>query len=369
MKLWLLIGVLLGAVAATGALLVAASGVIPIKASSGHFAITEWFLQFSKKRSVAMHTLGMKLRPLDDPSLVIKGAGSYEVGCRPCHGSPELRNPRIPRAMLPPPPYLPDRVGEWEPEELFYIVKHGIKFTGMPAWPSQQRDDEVEAMVAFLVKSPGLDVAGYRRLVHGDAATEPVSSKEPLAELEGNDAPPRLARENCARCHGPKGLGRLGAHPRLAGQREAYLLNALKAYASDKRYSGIMQPIAAALTREEMRDLASYYANLPSGSQPGAAALPAEQVERGRKIANEGIPAQGVATCSECHGPNPTKRNPAYPLLAGLHPDYLELQLQLLQDRQRGGSSYIHIMHKIVPRLGEEQLRDVALYYASQPAP
>src|SRR5687768_7003788 len=59
-----------------GGFLGAASGIIPIKASSGHWAITRWFLQFSKQRSVATHTLGMESIPLDEPSLVLKGAGT-----------------------------------------------------------------------------------------------------------------------------------------------------------------------------------------------------------------------------------------------------------------------------------------------------
>jgi hypothetical protein len=47
----------------------------------------------------------------------------------------------VANAMTPRQPHLPDSVSKWKPEELFYIVKHGIKFTGMPAWPTQQRDE------------------------------------------------------------------------------------------------------------------------------------------------------------------------------------------------------------------------------------
>src|SRR5688572_21118940 len=158
-----------GLALALGGLVVAASGAVPIEASSGHWAITEWFLQFSKRRSVATHTLGMDLPALESPSLVLKGAGHYETGCRPCHGGPDLRRPTLARAMTPPPPDLRGRVAEWDSEELFYIVKHGIKLTGMPAWPTQERDDEVLAVVAFLLELPDLDADGYRRLVHGDA--------------------------------------------------------------------------------------------------------------------------------------------------------------------------------------------------------
>jgi mono/diheme cytochrome c family protein len=127
---------------------------MPLKASSGHWAITAWFLHFTMRRSVATHSPGLQAPALDVPRLVLQGAGHYETGCRPCHGSVDLPLPRIAQQMTPPPPYLPPRITTWEPEELFYIVKHGVKFTGMPAWPSQQRDDEVWAMVAFLLMRP-----------------------------------------------------------------------------------------------------------------------------------------------------------------------------------------------------------------------
>ena len=59
--------------------------------------------------------------------------------------------------MLPQPPYLGTVVEKRSPQQLFYVIKHGIKFTGMPAWPAQSRDDEVWSVVAFLLELPKLD--------------------------------------------------------------------------------------------------------------------------------------------------------------------------------------------------------------------
>ena len=119
----------LGAVAtllAVGALLVVVSGIVPIKASAGHWAITEMFLQFAKRRSVATHAIGIKVPPLDDRALVLKGAGHFEGGCRPCHGRPGEPPPRIPQAMTPKAPALAARIGICTPAQFFYIVKLGI---------------------------------------------------------------------------------------------------------------------------------------------------------------------------------------------------------------------------------------------------
>jgi cytochrome c553 len=58
-------------------------------------------------------------------------------------------------------------------------------------------------------------------------------------------------------------------------------------------------------------------------------------------------------------------RNPAYPLVAGQYADYLVLQLELFKKQHRGGTAYAHLMHTVAVRLTPEQMRDVALYYAS----
>ena len=122
---------------AIGAMMVAAvmviSGVVPIYASSGHWRITAAFLDFAKTRSVSTHAWGIEAPPLDDEALVLRGAGQYESSCLPCHGGPARGLPPVMAAMTPSPPALTDRLTKWAPEELFSIVKHGIKFTGMPA--------------------------------------------------------------------------------------------------------------------------------------------------------------------------------------------------------------------------------------------
>lgn len=359
-----LLAALLGLVVALGGLAVSASGIIPIAASSGHFAITSWFLHFSMQRSVATHTLGRELPALDDPVLVLRGAGHYETGCRPCHGAPDLLVPGVPRSMLPPPPYLPDVASEWQPKELFYIVKHGVKFTGMPMWPTQERDDEVLAVVAFLVKLPGMDADAYRRLVHGPAQPAALAVAAPEANLPASPAPTSALAATCARCHGNRGEGRENAaFPRLAGQRADYLANALRAYANAERYSGIMQPIAAGLRAQEITELATYYASLPA---PPHVDVDPQQLALGRAVALRGVPAERVPACADCHGPRAKEKNSAYPILSGQYPEFLMQQLDLLKQGHRGGSRYVHIMHRVVNGLTAEQMHAVAAFYAAQ---
>jgi cytochrome c553 len=230
----------------------------------------------------------------------------------------------------------------------------------MPAWPAQERDDEVWAVVAFLLELPELDAAEYRALALG--GEEPAAETAPIADLDLSPASRATLRESCTRCHGGLGLGRKGAAPSLAGQRPAYLRNALEAYARGERKSGIMRPLAASLDDGTIRELAEHYAGLPPAQpvrgDPGA-------IERGEAIAHRGIPSQSIPSCADCHGPGDTRRNAAYPGLAGQHADYLVLQLELFEHDRRGGSVFASLMRPIAARLTPEQMRDAAAYYAS----
>lgn len=169
------------------------------------------------RRSLATHTLGVKPPTLDTPDLVLQGAGHYETGCRPCHGSPGAPMPRVPQQMTPHPPNLLPVIAELQPDELFYVVKHGVKFTGMPAWPTQQR----------------------------------VPS--------------------CVDCHGPGSAPRNPVFPILAGQYADYLALQLQLFKAQHRggstYAHLMHPVSAWLTAADGRDVALYYASLKSGSE------------------------------------------------------------------------------------------------------
>ena len=347
-------------VAGFGGFLVVASGIVPIKASSGHWPITAWILNFAMQRSVVMHSIGAETPRLDDRGLIVKGATHYDFGCRPCHGGPDLPQPVIAGKMTPHPPHLPPAIPKWQADELFYIVKHGVKFTGMPAWPAQQRDDEVWAMVAFLLQLPRLTAAEYYKI-----ARSSTTASAPIENLTESNQTPRVVRENCSRCHAvDNGGDALGAFPILAGQRPNYIFASLLAFARGERHSGIMQPIAANLSAPDLRAIALYYSGLPRPA-PSATAASTSAAERGKEIATRGIGSRRIPACSACHGPGSRSRNPIYPDLAGQHAEYLELQLELFKSNKRGGTPYAHIMSLIAGRLTAEQMQEVASYYAA----
>ena len=327
-------------VVALGVALVVLSGIIPIEASKGHWRATAFILDLIKRRSVDFHSRSIEPPALDRPSLVARGAAHYERGCRPCHGSPAAARPPLVMKMTPHPPFLPERVERWTDAELFQIVKHGIKFTGMPAWPAPSRNDEVWAMVAFLRSLDRLDARRYWRLAVGEPA-HPGSSLPVIAV--------------CAAGHGVNGLGRDGGgFPVLAGQSAAYMNRALDAYARGTRSSGVMTPVAAALDSEARDAVVAHYARQPPPTTVSAKA--------GEALALRGDPSRRIPACVECH--RRSDRHPDYPRLDGQHAEYLLLQLQLFKAGARGGSPLAEIMQPIAERLTPAQQQDVAAYFS-----
>lgn len=263
--------------------------------------------------------------------------------------------------MTPAPPKLEDRIEEWKAEELFWIVKHGVKFTGMPAWPAQNRDDEIWSMVAFLEALPEMDASTYRALAFGDTSTSDPQARTLSAQS-------RSALVDCVRCHGQDGLGSTtGAFPRLDIQSGHYLREALFAYASANRSSGIMEHAVSGLTEEDLDALAEYYGSRPIAQLPSTSADQA-LLRRGEEIAILGIPDEDVAACSGCHDETLTGNRVMFPRLAGQYRIYLEQQLRLFanEEETRGGGMFAHLMAQASHDLSESDIKAVAAWYATQ---
>jgi len=346
------------AVLAFGALLFAASGLYSVAASRGHFAVTRWMLEFGMRRSVATHSLGISTPQLDDADLIRLGAGHFYGGCAPCHGAPgERRNPIVAN-MLPPPPSLARAAPTWSTSELFWIVRNGLKYTGMPAWPEYRRDDEVWAVVAFLRKLPTMEAPEYRALATGHAQSQHRTAQE-LARLGSDQA----AASACVRCHGDEETeptSRLV--PKLAGQSERYLAMALRQYADGSRPSGIMRPLAAELDADAIAHLSRYYSRLPiRGGAFQTAEASSGEIRRGREIAHHGVAASGIPPCLACH----SGTAPTFPKLTGQYAAYSVGQLHLFRAGIRQGTTYAAIMAPIARRLTDRQIIDVAAYFES----
>lgn len=335
------------------------SGIYNVAASEDHWRIVTWILEQVRVRSVETRSFFVeKAPPLDDSELVKLGAAHFEGGCTPCHSQPGESRNAIVLSMLPPPPPLGRAVADNDAKELFWVVKHGLKFSAMPAWPSQERDDEVWAMTSFLVRLPDLSQEAFHELSGSTRVSNERRSNRELAESSKS-----VALTQCIRCHGDASTPPLSQLvPLLNGQSSAYLERALSEYAAGNRASGIMQPVAGLLEPDERRRLATWFSRLDTPSQQTPVAR--EDVERGRELAIAGDTDSGIPPCLSCHSEH--HRN-TFPSLAGQNSRYLQTQLGLFKSGSRDDTVYARIMTVVAERLTKSQVRDAAAYFASLP--
>jgi mono/diheme cytochrome c family protein len=139
------------------------SGFYNIGADSPHEPLAYRFLTMLREHSVRRHAKNITVPNLDDPALVLKGAGQYAAMCTGCHLAPGMSHSEIRAGLYPQPPNLSQQ--PIDPREAFWIIKHGIKMSGMPAWGATHDDQTIWSMVAFLRKLPGMTPAQYKDIV------------------------------------------------------------------------------------------------------------------------------------------------------------------------------------------------------------
>jgi cytochrome c553 len=207
--------------------------------------------------------------------------------------------------------------------------------------------------LALGLKRPG----GLFHATPGDVPPTLDSLKQgrELAIRGGHSAAP------CATCHGLRGEGNddVGA-PRLAGLPAWYQLKQIKDYARGARKNAVMEPIAAALSDDEARHLASYYAAL-------TAPVPVPPTARGDKsfgaqLASYGNAERAIPACGNCHGPLGTGLSPSVPYLAGQHARYLADQLRGWLEGSRANDEN-RVMHSVAQKMTSEDIRAVTEYY------
>ncbi len=148
------------------------SGAYNIAATDPHTEVGQWLLATTKEQSIAGHAKGLATPPLDDPQRVLAGFRHFKQSCEACHGAPGVSGGAFTKGMRPEPPDLAHASEHWDSAELFWIAKHGIKLTGMPAWEQVHSDEELWSIVAFMQRLPRLSAAEYRRFESMFAAFE-----------------------------------------------------------------------------------------------------------------------------------------------------------------------------------------------------
>lgn len=174
----------------------------------------------------------------------------------------------------------------------------------------------------------------------------------------GNAAAGKSKAAVCAACHGADGNSPSNMFPKMAGQGEAYLLKQLTDFKSGIRKNAIMQPMIAALTEQDMADLAAYF----SGNKTTEGGTPKEFLEDGQALYRGGNKATGVPACMACHGPTGAGIPAAkWPALSGQHASYIEAQLNAFASGTRSNDPN-KMMRDIATKMTANEIKAVAAY-------
>src|SRR5205085_3912696 len=109
--------------------------------------------------------------------MALRGAGCFRDKCVQCHGGPGVAQEEIGQTMQPLPGPLVDAPRHWRARELYWVVRHGIKMSGMPAWQQRLSEQELWEVVAFLQRLPALNARQYAEWI-ARAPAAPVCGRE-----------------------------------------------------------------------------------------------------------------------------------------------------------------------------------------------
>ena len=245
-------------------------GAYDISATDQHLAPTYWVLDTGMRRSVRQRAEEITVPNLSEIGQIQHGLALYREHCVQCHGAPGVAPAAFALGMTPAPANLVYTAREWRPAEVFWVVREGIKMTGMPAWKYRMADEDIWAIVSFMRELPALSPDEYRlRKSERTAGIDPGVPDTPDAD-RGSRAINQYA---CVTCHqipgivganapvGPP-LNEIGTRGFIAG----VLPNTPQNMVRWLRHPQAVNPKSAmpdlGVTERDARDIAAYLATL-----------------------------------------------------------------------------------------------------------
>jgi len=273
----------LGLAAAAAGTLVVYGGFYNVAATTQHWQPVYSLLEKTMHQSVQLRARGIEPPRLDDERLIVRGAGCFRDKCVQCHGAPGVAQGDIGKSMQPLPGPLVDARRRWAPRELYWVTKHGIKMSGMPAWEYRLSEEELWSVVAFLARLPDLTPRQYAEVTRvaptaaqGAPSPPACGAGAPLAPVRVADArrgERALYQYACNACHTIPGVtsSQPQVGPPLAGIADRLLIAGKLANTPDNmvrwlRHTRAVAPLSAmpemGVTEQDARDIAAYLATL-----------------------------------------------------------------------------------------------------------
>lgn len=254
-------------------------GLYDIAATEQHTRLVYGLMDYAMRRSVQARSAPLQVPELAAARRVESGAALYRGHCLQCHGAPGVAPEPLALGLTPAPANLVATARAWQPQEIFWVVKHGIKMTGMPAWEYRLRDEEIWDVVAFVRAMANMTTAEYAALAkrlpahqhpaqgHGSAAgATPVAG----AVLGDARAGKRAAQQHlCVTCHAIPGMVGANHHvgPPLAGMGTRTYIGGVVANTPENMVRWLKDPQALApgsampalgLSDRDARDIAAF---------------------------------------------------------------------------------------------------------------
>jgi mono/diheme cytochrome c family protein len=182
------------------------SGRVDVAADSPHSTLVYRLIETARDKAIDRHVRDAIVpNNLADDERIRRGAGNYAAMCVECHLAPGKSSSEIRMGLYPEPPDLSREVEMGEAARQFWVIKHGIKASGMPAWSRGGMDDaSIWDIVAFLQKMPMLSADQYTALVassdghsHGGVTEEdhPHDEASPAPHGHSDKAAPVVTRK------------------------------------------------------------------------------------------------------------------------------------------------------------------------------
>lgn len=188
-----------------------------------------------------------------------------------------------------------------------------------------------------------------------------VLSFSSFVQAQGNIEAGKLKSAACAACHGDDGNSPSNLYPKLAGQHATYLEKQLQQFKNGERANAIMMGMSAALSAQDMQDLAAYYASntaTPETVSPEIASL-------GQKLYMGGDVDRKIAACTACHGPRGNGLELAkFPKISSQHPAYIKAQLENFRSKERA-NDLNGMMSDVASKLSDADIELLANYIAA----
>ncbi|SFV15976.1 c-type cytochrome [Pseudoduganella namucuonensis] len=190
-----------------------------VSSTDQHFQITHTVLEQTMHAWVRRRASAAPPPPASTPALIRQGASLYVAHCQACHGAPGVAQEPFGKSMQPVPGPLVDAARRWQPKELYWITRHGIKMSGMPAWEYHLSEQQLWAVVTFLAELPRLDTRSYAAMARGDAPPAQDATPAPAAIPDPARGRVALTQYACHACHLIPGVtgSRVYVGPPLAG--------------------------------------------------------------------------------------------------------------------------------------------------------